>query len=217
MRDPQTASTALEERYRDLGHRHIAGIDEAGRGAWAGPVVAAAVVLPIGDADLRDLLSGVRDSKLIKSMRRRNALADRVRGLALGWGIGQADVDEIAAHNIAGATKLAMRRALDALVGTFPACAPDMLFLDHVRMDGYPLLQHSEARMDSKSLTVAAASLLAKTHRDALMLDLDARYPGYGFAQNKGYGQAAHVAGLDALGVCPAHRLTFKPMLRRLL
>jgi ribonuclease HII len=217
MRDPKTASTALEDSCRAQGYARIAGIDEAGRGAWAGPVVAAVVMLPLDDPALRDRLRGVRDSKTIGDMRRRSALAQQVYACALGWGIGEADVAEIDRHNIVRATKLAMRRALDALGRQRPDLPPDLLLLDYIRLDDDPTPQLSQARMDSLSLTVAAASLLAKTYRDARMIELDERYPGYEFARNKGYGQPAHRAGLDRLGACPAHRMSFKPLQRRLL
>ncbi len=217
MRDPQTASLTLEEEHRALGHAYIAGLDEAGRGAWAGPVVAAAVILPVARLNLRDSLPGVRDSKKVTTMRQRCHLAESVREVALAWGVGEADVDEIAAYNIAGATRLAMHRALDAMCGAFPGVMPSLLFLDYMPLPDCPIAQLSLARMDSLSLTVASASLLAKTHRDAIMLDLDALYPGYDFAHNKGYGQPKHRAGLDRLGSCPAHRMNFKPLQRRLL
>ena len=216
MRDPQTASLTIEHHYRSLGCDHIAGIDEAGRGAWAGPVVAAAVILPLERADLREALAGVRDSKKVTTMRQRNRLAESVRSTALAWGVGEADVDEISAYNIAGATRLAMHRALDAMWGAFPI-TPDLLLLDYMRLPACLIEQVSLARMDTLSLTVAAASLLAKTHRDDIMLRLDERYPGYDFAHNKGYGQPKHREGLDLLGVSPVHRLSFKPRQRRLL
>ena len=110
-----------------------------------------------------------------------------------------------------------MRRALAMLSQDFADVQPNALFLDHITLPDNPLFQLSLARMDSLSLTVASASLLAKTYRDDIMIGLDERYAGYDFAHNKGYGQPAHIAGLDRLGVSPVHRLSFKPMQRRLL
>ncbi len=121
MREPKTASTSLEEQYHAQGFRHIAGLDEVGRGAWAGPVVAAAVVLPPELAPVRESLRGVRDSKTINSMKARFRLADAVRLAALGWGIGEASVQEIAEVNVLNASKRAMVRALESLRRDFPA------------------------------------------------------------------------------------------------
>jgi ribonuclease HII len=221
MRDPQTASTQLEEEYRALGYQAIAGLDEVGRGAWAGPLVVGAVILPIGHLDLSKALKGVRDSKKVTTMHQRDILAEKIRDIAIAWGLGQTTPAEIDSYGIIGGTHLAMRRALQTMQSDFPHTQPDLLFLDHIDLPDTSLPQISRARMDSLSLTVAAASLLAKTYRDDLMIGFDEYYPDYDFAHNKGYaatsGQDLHRKALERLGPSPIHRLSFKPMQRRLL
>lgn len=221
MSDPQTASTQLEEEYRALGYAHIAGLDEVGRGAWAGPLVVGAVVLPIGRPDLSEALRGVRDSKKVTTMRQRDILAEKIRDVALAWGLGQVSPSEIDVYGLTGGTHLAMHRALHALQTDYPHCQPDLLFLDHIALPDNRLTQISRAKMDSLSLTVAAASLLAKTFRDEIMIGLDELYPEYDFAHNKGYaatsGGDVHRKALAELGPSPVHRLSFKPIQRRLL
>lgn len=221
MPDPETASTQLEEEYRARGYHSIVGLDEVGRGAWAGPVVVGAVILPIHRPDLRDVLIGVRDSKKVTTLRRRNLLAEKVRDTASAWGLGQASASEIDDYGIIGATHLAMHRALEAMLEDFPEADPDLLFLDHIHLPDMPLPQVSRAKMDSLSLTVASASLLAKTYRDDIMIGFDERYPDYDFANNMGYaatsGEDLHRKALARLGPSPIHRLSFKPMQRRLL
>lgn len=216
-----TASAPLtfEHQHWAQGHGRIAGLDEAGRGAWAGPVVAAVVVLPAENSDLSQLLQGVTDSKLMSARGREDA-ASRIRAVALGYAIGSASAGEIDALNILNATKLAMRRALSALLDAFPPCVPDILFIDHLGLEHAPVPcpQLRMSKFDSLSLTVAAASVLAKTWRDARMLEMDADYPGYGFASNKGYaGGSKHTQALETLGPCAEHRMTFKPVAQRRL
>jgi ribonuclease HII len=214
-----SAPLTFEYQHWAQGHRLIAGLDEAGRGAWAGPVVAAVVVLPSENPDLSQLLHGVTDSKAMSASSREDA-ALRIRAVALGYAIGSASADEIDALNILNATKLAMRRALHALMDDFPRCVPDILFIDHLKLQDAPVacLQLAMSKFDSLSLTVAAASVLAKTWRDARMLEMDADYPGYGFASNKGYaGGSKHSQALETLGPCAEHRMTFKPVAQRRL
>jgi ribonuclease HII len=183
----------------------VAGLDEAGRGAWAGPVVAAAVILNLGQGStLRK--AGVDDSKQL-SPRQRDALVPIVQAACLSWGIGLADASEVDTLGIVPATRLAMRRAIDAL-----SLSPDALLIDALRLPEVDLPQRAFPFADSISLSVAAASILAKVARDRLMIEMAAAYPGYGFDRHKGYGTQAHAAALKTLGACPAHRRTFKPI-----
>jgi ribonuclease HII len=179
----------------------IAGIDEAGRGPLAGPVVAAAVIL-----DPRRPIGGLRDSKRL-SARQRECLAVEIRARAIGWAIGEADVAEIDEINILQATLLAMRRAVAAL-----SIAPGEAWVDGNRCPDLPCVTRAIVGGDRSVAAISAASILAKTARDAQLVELDHRYPGYGFAQNKGYGTPAHLAALAHRGPCPAHRRTFGPV-----
>ncbi len=187
------------------GFRYIAGIDEAGRGALAGPVCAAAVILPPTSPD-RLPLSGVRDSKQMTASQRK-AAAVHIRAAALAWGVGFASSAEIDALGILPATRLAAQRALAAL-----SPPPDALLLDYLLLPDVELPQTSLIKGDARSLSIAAASVLAKTSRDARMVELEAQYPGYGFARHKGYGTAAHRQALARLGPTPMHRRSFAPL-----
>ncbi|NPA93788.1 MAG: ribonuclease HII [Chloroflexi bacterium] len=183
------------------GFRHVAGLDEAGRGALAGPVAAAAVILP---PDLPPhALEGVQDSKQMRASQR-EFWAERIRQVAVAWAVGYATPAEIDAWGIVPAVHLAMRRALDALLP-----APDFLLIDYLRLPDCPLPQTALVKGDQRVLSIAAASVLAKTHRDALMRTLDARYPRYGFARHKGYGTRQHREALARWGASPIHRRSF--------
>ena len=184
---------------------HLAGLDEAGRGAWAGPVSAAAVILPQA-ADLCIQLKGVRDSKQM-TPRQRFAWAVNIRQTALTWGVGFASHTEIDALGILPATRLAMQRALAQL-----ALPPQHLLLDSVRLPAVALPQTVLIKGDVHCLSIAAASVLAKTARDELLIAWEQEYPGYGFARHKGYGTAAHRQALQLKGPCPMHRFTFAPI-----
>jgi ribonuclease HII len=203
-------TTLRHERalYRS-GHHHVAGIDEAGRGAWAGPVVAAAVILPLTPGCARALCD-VNDSKQL-SPGRREECRGRIEETALAWAVGSASHEEIDALGIVPATRLAMGRAVHGL-----AVAPDALVIDAVRLPEIDLPQDVFNFADSISLSVAAASILAKTARDAHMREIDALWPGYGFAAHKGYGTAAHQAALTRMGVSPIHRRSYAPIARLL-
>jgi ribonuclease HII len=181
----------------------VAGIDEAGRGALAGPVAAAALVLPV-DEDLCRQLSGVRDSKEM-TPHQREIWAVQLRACALAYGVGMASHLEIDAIGIVPATRLAVQRALESL-----NISPQHLLLDYLKLPDCPIPQTSLVKGDARSLSIAGASILAKTARDALMRQLDALYPGYGFAAHKGYGTLAHRQALAYLGPSPIHRLSFK-------
>ncbi len=182
----------------------IAGIDEAGRGPWAGPVVAAAVIL---DAPI----PGVADSKKLTA-RARDRLAGVIVHEAAAWALGRAEVEEIDCLNIRQATFLAMLRAVEAL-----SVAPVAALIDGKDVPpGLPCPGRAVVRGDASEPAIAAASILAKTHRDAEMAALDGRYPGYGFGAHKGYGTAAHREALNRLGPSPVHRRSFAPV-RQLL
>ena len=183
----------------------IAGLDEAGRGAWAGPVAAGAVILSPA-ADLVERLSGVRDSKQM-TPRQRGVWAEKIRAVALAWGVGFATALEIDELGILPATRLAMQRALAML-----DIAPEHLLLDAVRLPGVALPQTALIKGDCRVLSIAAASVLAKTERDRWMEKLDVEFPGYGFARHKGYGTAVHRTALESLGACGQHRKSFKPI-----
>lgn len=183
----------------------VAGIDEAGRGAWAGPVAAGAVILPLASATLRKL-GGLTDSKRLSSSAREH-FADLIRIVAVAFAVGWAEAREIDAIGIVPATRLAMRRAIDGL-----GVAPRGLVIDAVRLPDLPARQDVFFFADSISLSVAAASVLAKTARDARMAAMECTLPGFGFAAHKGYGTAAHAAALAALGPSSEHRWTFRPV-----
>lgn len=199
-----------EERFWARGMRRVAGLDEAGRGAWAGPVVAAAVILPSEDG-VHAALTGVRDSKQV-SPARREVLAARIAEVALAVGVGRGEQQEIDALGIVPATRLAMQRALAAL-----SVAPESLIVDALPLPAVDLPQDVFPYADARSLSVAAASIIAKVSRDRWMAEVaEMDFPGYGFAQHKGYGTRQHRAALDRLGICPIHRLTFRPVTDRL-
>lgn len=183
-------------------HRLVAGVDEAGRGPLAGPVTAAAVVLDPGRP-----IAGLDDSKRL-SARRRDALALEIRQHARAWAVVHVDADEIDALNILQATMEAMRRAVVAL-----ACTPHDILIDGNRVpSGLPGSARAIVGGDGLEACIGAASILAKTERDARMLAADAEYPGYGFAAHKGYPTAAHLAALQRLGPTPLHRRSFAPV-----
>ncbi len=188
------------------GHTCIAGLDEAGRGAWAGPVAAAAVILPLGNSSLHETLRQVRDSKLC-TPRQRDALYDLIGQTALAWAVSlvpAASIDEI---GIAAATRQAMRAAMNQLDP-----APTALLIDYIRLDMVKLPQRSITKGDMKSLSIASASIMAKVTRDRRMIELAQIYPGYGFARHKGYGTKEHRAALHKLGPAEIHRRSFAPV-----
>lgn len=188
--------------------KQIAGIDEVGRGPLAGPVVAAAVCIPPALYGA-PLIAEVNDSKKLTGPRRQ-AIAERLR-VALPFGIGLAEVQEIDRINILQATFQAMARALDALGAALDAPL-DHCLIDGNRMPKLSIPAETVIKGDEKSASIAAASIIAKVHRDALMTDLAALHPGYGWERNAGYGTAEHLAGLAAHGVTPHHRHSFRPV-----
>jgi len=185
------------------GHVRVAGIDEVGRGAWAGPVVAAAVILNLAKAAS---LRKVHDSKQL-SPHQRATFFPIIKESCLAWGVGLADASEIDAMGIVPATRLAMHRAIEAL-----SPPPDALIIDALRLPDIDLPQRAFPFADSISLSVAAASILAKVMRDRMMVELESTFPGYGFDRHKGYGTRAHQEALKAIGACKVHRKTFRPI-----
>jgi ribonuclease HII len=221
VRDPSKYPTLqFEQNLWKAGFNRIAGIDEAGRGAWAGPVCAAAVILP-PDPTLIRSLAQVRDSKLM-TPNAREAWAPRIQSAALAWGVGFASWQEIDSLGILPATKLAATRALLSpdpgrltIDNLSPAALPpstlipDYLLTDYLLFPNIDLPQTALVKGDRLSLSVAAASVLAKTARDALMRELDDQYPAYGFARHKGYGTRLHQDAIRRLGLCEIHRRSF--------
>lgn len=200
----------------ELGVACVAGLDEAGRGALAGPVTAAAVMLDmtsqVANGQLLDTLCGVRDSKQLSP-----AVRDEIFGLikesGLVYGIGHASAAWIDSHGIISATRQAIACAIAQLGTTEVAFLVD----GPLRLAPTTLPQRPIVRGDQRSLTIAAASILAKVSRDRIMIDLGRRYPGYGFENNKGYGTVEHRIALDRAGPCPEHRRSFAPLRQRLL
>ena len=179
----------------------VAGVDEAGRGPLAGPVVAAAVIL-----DQRQPIKGLADSKKLTALRREK-LFDEIRAKALCCSIAQASVEEIDRLNILQATLLAMRRAVEGL-----RLKPNKVLVDGNRLPDIGLPAQAIVGGDALVPAISAASILAKVHRDRWCLELDQLYPQYGFAKHKGYGTAAHLAALQAHGPCAEHRISFRPV-----
>ena len=194
----------IEKELKKKGYRLVAGIDEAGRGPLAGPVVAAAVILP---EDF--FLAGVDDSKKL-SPRRREALYQSIIDGSVAYGVGMVDSCEIDRINILQATYRAVGIALENL-----GQKPDCLLLDAMTLPGCSLYQQSVVKGDQKCLSVAAASIIAKVTRDRFMEELHRRYPVYNFLQNKGYGTSEHVEAILRYGPCPYHRRTFIQNIRR--
>ena len=193
-------------------YRHIAGLDEAGRGALAGPVVAAAVILPLDNPEALAALCEVNDSKQL-SAAKREVLFERITQHALAYGVGLEPAEVIDAIGILPATKQAMCTAVSQLQP-----AADYLLIDgRIRLKSTPLPQQAIIRGDGLSLSIAAASILAKVTRDHLLITEDAMYPLYGFAQHKGYGTAQHLLALAKHGPSPFHRHSFAPIRQTLL
>ena len=187
------------------GYSDVAGLDEAGRGCLAGPVVASAVILPLNENTLV-VFDGVRDSKQL-SMLARERLFDVIMQHALAVGVGSGSVELIDRINILQATKHAMREALTQL-----SLSPQALLLDALLLPSIVLPQRSIIKGDARCLSIAAASIIAKVTRDRLMCQLHQQYPVYGFDQHKGYGTAAHVEALHTHGASPIHRTSFSPV-----
>jgi ribonuclease HII len=188
------------------GFKTVGGFDEAGRGCWAGPVYAA-IVLFSPESPPINLIGHVRDSKQLSPRQRQN-LTGVIKAASHDWGIGSATNEEIDSLGIVPATKLAALRALDKL-----KTPPDFLMLDYLIFEELTIPQLALVRGDQQVLSIAAASILAKTERDDFMNQMDTRYPAYSFCTNKGYGTIAHQRALMRSGVCPIHRMSYKPVL----
>jgi ribonuclease HII len=202
---------ALENAARRRGAVRIAGLDEVGRGPMFGPVVAAAVILPRGCR-----LPGLTDSKQLTE-KQRNEFDAAIRAEAVAWAIAAVDVETIDRINIRRASLLAMRMAVEKL-----AVAPDDLLPDYLLIDGrdtidWPCPQQAVVGGDARSISIAAASVLAKVDRDRLLVELDAVYPGYGLARHKGYCCPEHMEALRRLGPTPLHRRSYEPVAQRML
>ena len=202
------ATVDVENRVRqETGCITIAGLDEAGRGALAGPVTAAAVVLPLDDLESLAHLAAVDDSKRLSPLARER-LYELIVQRALEYGIGTVPAQVVDQHGVISATKQAMIAAIQQL-----GLRPEFLLIDgRIRLPHTNLPQQAIVRGDSISTSIAAASILAKVTRDRIMGDLDAIYPQYGFAQHKGYGTLGHRTALEQHGPCPEHRLSFAPL-----
>lgn len=196
-------SDAPEQALRYYGYQRIAGVDEVGRGALFGPVVAAAVILPECMDELAE--AGLKDSKQLERQER-ESLDAKIRGMALAVSVAEVDAATIDKVNIYQATRIAM---LEAVLGL--SIVPDHLLIDAMRVD-HPCRQTKLIYGDALSLSIAAASVIAKVHRDALMRELDALHPGYGLASHKGYATPEHRRALAEIGPCPLHRRSFAPV-----
>ncbi|MDE3201392.1 MAG: ribonuclease HII [Acidobacteriota bacterium] len=197
----QTCGWEHERAAQRSGARLIAGLDEVGRGPLFGPVVAAAVILP---EDCK--LTGLNDSKKLTEAKR-EALDEQIRSIAVSWTIASVDVETIDRINIRRASLLAMRRAVEQLT-----CIPDFLLIDGRDCIDWPCTQRAIIKGDAISVSIAAASVLAKVYRDRIVVELDNKYPGYGLAKHKGYGTALHLAALEKLGPTSLHRRSFRPV-----
>jgi ribonuclease HII len=202
----QAADLRYEYHLREQGFVHVAGIDEAGRGAWAGPVVAGAVILPVDRFDLGHALFGVNDSKQL-SPHARETLLPLITKTALAAGVGFATHTEIDDLGIVPATRLAMQRALEKLT-----IAPLALLTDAMALPDIHLPCTALIKGDQRSLSIAAASIVAKVTRDHFMDELDELFPQYGFRVHKGYGTVLHQQALRHYGPCTVHRMTFAPL-----
>lgn len=197
----------LENEYRARGLCCVVGVDEAGRGPLAGPVVAGAVLLPEHFTHAK-----LNDSKKLSAKVREKIYEELRHDARLQWATAQASVAEIDQRNILRATHLAMCRAVEAL-----GLTPEMVLIDGLPVRDFPFPQQAVVGGDALSLSIAAASIFAKVERDRMMEQYDTTFPEYGFAQHKGYGTIQHLAALEKYGPCPIHRLTFAPIAQRQL
>ncbi len=190
----------FERALQEKGYSRIAGVDEVGRGPLAGPVVCAAVIMPLGE---EDLLLGVDDSKKL-SIKKREELAEKIKQKALCYAIVEVDEKTIDEVNILQATRRGMREAIESL-----SLPPNVVLTDGNMTLDIPFPQKSIVHGDALSYSIGAASIIAKVYRDKLMDEYAKTYPTYGFEKNKGYGTAEHIQGIKEYGLCPIHRRTF--------
>ena len=200
---PKSPNFSIEERLFSEGFEHIAGVDEAGRGPLAGPVVASAVILPRNPLPY---LTGVKDSKQMTAPARFNAFK-RIKHVAIAWGVGASDNLRIDDIGILEATREAMAKAISKL-----SPAADYLLLDAMNLQEVKIPQIGLIKGDAISLSISAASVISKVTRDGMMQEADKRWNSYGFAAHKGYGTRAHMEALLMFGPCPIHRYTFRPV-----
>lgn len=203
---PERPNLVFEIALWKQGITLVAGVDEAGRGALAGPVAAGAVVLPSDQPDLMNQLCGVRDSKVMTPADR-CTWAAQIKTIAVAWGVGMAGPEEIDRMGIVPATCLAATRALQHL-----GLSPEHLLVDYLTLPGVDVPQTPLVKGDARALSIAAASILAKTARDNVLVELDQFFPGYSFASNKGYATQTHRQAINVLGPCAVHRRTFAPV-----
>jgi len=199
---PETPGLHLEQALWAQGYKFIGGMDEAGRGAWAGPVMAGLVILP-ADPEIGLTLAGVRDSKKMTALQR-SRWALEIKSVALAWSVGTASSVEIDEIGILPATRLAFSRAIQNA-----AVLPEYLLMDYIHWPGLKNPHQMMPRGESQSLSIAAASVLAKTTRDQEMVRLDGQVPGYSLARHKGYGTAIHAEALRQLGLSDIHRKSY--------
>jgi ribonuclease HII len=202
---PSLPDLHFEDALLGAGCQSIAGIDEAGRGCLAGPVVAAIVILSL-DKNSSDDFAGVQDSKQL-SYQERDRLRAIIEDRCLAWAVGSASHVEIDQFGILPATRIAIKRALDQI-----NTQPDHLLVDYIVLPDIPIPQTRLVKGDKRSLSIASASILAKTHRDSMMIKLAEQYPYYGFDKNKGYGTIQHKLALNKYGPTPHHRMSFAPL-----
>lgn len=202
--DPRMLSFAEEKAFEKQGYQRIAGIDEAGRGALAGPVVASAIVMPYHAG--APWFPQINDSKVL-NVSQRELLYHNILETALAIGIGMVFQEAIDLHGIVWATRLAMRQAVEQI-----SPAPDFLLIDYLRLPDVKLPHKGIVDGDATCFSIASASIVAKVTRDRLMKAFDEIYPGYGLAHNKGYGTREHVECLERLGACAIHRRSFTPV-----
>ena len=189
-----------ERALQAKGCKYIVGVDEVGRGPLAGPVVCAAVVMPLDEADL---IVGVDDSKKV-SIKKREELAEKIKEKAIAYTVYEVSEQVIDEINILEATKLGMKKAVEGL-----SITPDLVLTDGNMVIDIPYEQQSLIGGDALSYSIGSASIIAKVHRDRMMVEYDKEYPAYAFAKNKGYGTAEHIKAIKEYGLCPVHRRTF--------
>jgi len=203
---PERPDLTFERKLWDKGVCFVAGVDEAGRGALAGPVAAGVVVLPSGVSNLAELLRGVKDSKVM-TPKARDAWALEIKDIAVAWGVGFASADEIDRIGIVPATYLAVKHALAQVT-----CSVEHILVDYLTLPEVEVPQTPLVKGDARSLSIASAAILAKTTRDALLIAMEGEFPGYDFASNKGYATKAHRMAINNLGPCAQHRRSFSPI-----
>jgi len=203
---PDRPDISFERKLWDKGLCFVAGVDEAGRGALAGPVAAGVVVLPSDCSDLTERLGGVKDSKVM-TPKDRDTWALAIKDIAVAWGVGFASANEIDRIGIVPATYLAVKHALTQI-----ECSIEHFLVDYLTLPEIDVSQTPLVKGDARSLSIASAAILAKTTRDARLVEMDEEFPGYGFASNKGYGTEGHRRAIDKLGPCKQHRRSFSPI-----